>query len=100
MTTPLPAPGPANWARIMVLGMVWGSAFIAMAVALEGLTPLWVAAGRCAIAALALVALSPLWGKPFWRALPAMSGRAVLFMGLVGAGATALPLALLGWGLQ
>ena len=100
MTQSPGAPGALNWARLMVLGFVWGSAFLAMDVALLGFPPLWVAAGRCAGAAVVLVATSPLWGEPTWRALGQAGRPVVPFVVLVGILATALPLALLAWGLQ
>src|SRR6056297_1647516 len=97
VTLPSPtAPGALNWALILILGVIWGGAFMGMTVALEGVGPWWVAAGRVALAGVALLALGPLVGQPVWT-VP--SRRAWVFAGMIGLGAVALPFALLSWGL-
>ncbi len=48
-----------SWVMIGTLGVVWGAAFLGIEIALEGITPFWLAAGRL-IAAAAVLAL-------FWR---------------------------------
>ncbi|MFQ6550069.1 DMT family transporter [Aestuariibius sp. 2305UL40-4] len=93
MTQPS-APTLASWAMIVTLGLVWGATFIGVALALEGFSPLWVAAGRLTLAAalmLAIVQVVPnrveTDGRARW---PYM-----LFIGAMGA---ALPFFLLSWG--
>lgn len=92
------APRAIHWAGTASLGIIWGTAFMGMAVALDGFTPLWVAAGRLAIGALALLAVDAGLGRshrPHLGApVPWVYLLAIAFF------ATALPFALLTWGLQ
>jgi len=44
------SPGLLNWVLILVLGVIWGTAFMGVALSLDGVTPWWVAAGRVALA--------------------------------------------------
>lgn len=53
-----PAPRAADWAQLTLLGAIWGASFLSVSLALDGFSPLWVAAGRILIAALALAALA------------------------------------------
>lgn len=50
-------PRAIHWIGTMSLGIIWGSVFMSMAVALEGLSALWVAAGRLALGAVTLMAI-------------------------------------------
>ncbi len=92
---PILQPTPGNWAGLATLGLVWGSAFIAMTIALRDLPPLWVAAGRVGMGALVLGAIA----SQRKTALPA--GREhipyILTIGVLGA---AIPFFLLAWGQQ
>lgn len=45
---------PADLARLTLLGAIWGSSFVLIKVALEGLTPLQIVGGRIAVAAVVL----------------------------------------------
>ncbi len=45
----------SDWVLVSLLGFLWGGSFLAIALAVEGFAPLWVAAGRIGIAALVLV---------------------------------------------
>ena len=88
-------PTAANWAAVLALGLVWGAAFMGISLALRGFGPFTVAAGRLAIAALALAAAG-LWlkssdgPKTTWRHAPYL-----LIVSLIG---MALPFLLLSWG--
>lgn len=98
MTSGTPdAPGASNWITLLILSIVWGAAFMSMAVALEGYGPLTVAAGRTGIGALALLAL----GLALGQGLNTVPGRrgwtSVFWIGLCN---VALPFSLLTWGLQ
>ncbi len=98
MSTPSPArPGALNWALIVGLGVIWGGAFLSVRIALDGFTPLQVAAGRLLIGALALTGIASLLGQS-----PAVlpSRRAWVFAAVIGAGASALPITLLAFGQQ
>ncbi|MGH2698037.1 MAG: DMT family transporter [Actinomycetota bacterium] len=48
---------PSDAARLVLLGGIWGSSFLFIKVALDGLSPLQIVAGRIAIGALLLIAL-------------------------------------------
>ncbi|SEA76360.1 DMT family transporter [Rubrimonas cliftonensis] len=88
------------WARLVFLGMVWGGSFIAIAMALEGFTPLSLAAARMGLAALALLAAAWAMGLR----LPALRGaegpRGWGFALAIGLLSNALPFALLNWAQQ
>ena len=89
-------PGALNWALITLLGVVWGTAFMAVSLALEGIGPWWVTAGRVALAALVLTGLGAATGQ----GLHLLRGaRAWSFSVVIGLGAFALPFSLLSWGL-
>lgn len=90
-------PGALNWMLLIGLGVVWGTAFLSMNIALEGLGPLWVATGRIALAAIVLVVGGWLVGQGL-NTMPSL--RAWVYAVLVGVGALALPFTLLAWGQQ
>lgn len=93
-------PGLLNWLLILSLGVIWGTAFMTTAIALEGFGPRVVAAGRIAIAALALNILGTALGQPISRIPKEAGKRGVLFVCIIGTIALALPLSLLAWGQQ
>lgn len=49
------APGAANWAKLLFLGLIWGASFMSVSLALKGFTPLTIAALRITIGALSLL---------------------------------------------
>lgn len=55
-------PTPTDWLFLGFLGLIWGGSFLGMALALPGFDPVWVAALRIAIGAVALLVLLPLAG--------------------------------------
>jgi drug/metabolite transporter (DMT)-like permease len=96
--TPTPEnPGLKNWLSIIVLGVIWGGAFLSSKIALGGIGVWWVAAGRVSIAALALIVLSSVMGQGIHRIRDL---RSWLFVGAFGFIATASAMALLSWGQQ
>ncbi|MGB0440949.1 MAG: DMT family transporter, partial [Paracoccaceae bacterium] len=98
MTAPSPQhPGTKNWISIMLLGMIWGGAFLASKIALDGFGPWWVAAGRVSMAALALTVLGAVMGQGMQRISGRRSWLFILAFGMV---AVAGALALLAWGQQ
>ncbi|MDU8943855.1 DMT family transporter [Ovoidimarina sediminis] len=98
MTSGTPdAPDASNWITLFILSIVWGAAFMSMALALEGYGPLTVAAGRTGIGALALLILGSALGQGLGR-VPGRQGWAMV--SLIGLLNVALPFALLTWGLQ
>jgi drug/metabolite transporter (DMT)-like permease len=78
---------------LLFLSAMWGGSFPLIKLAVSSLPPLWVAGGRIALGAIALLALMRLRGMRLPR------GRAVwarlAFMGIVG---NIAPFALIGWG--
>ncbi len=98
MTEPSPqAPGALNWALILGLGVVWGTAFMGVEVSLREFSPLTVAAARTALGALILAVVGPVLGQGL-STLP--SRRAWIFAILLGVFAAAVPFSLLSWGQQ
>lgn len=88
------------WARLMVLGMVWGGSFIAIAVALEGFTPLTLAAVRLGGAALALLAVALIGGAGLPPVSGPGAGRVWAFAAGVALLSNAAPFAALNWAQQ
>lgn len=87
---------PANWAMVATLGLVWGATFLFIELALRGITPFWLAAGRIGFAALLAVAVWQLrGGKLFLTEDTAWGALAV--SGLFN---SAVPFMLLSWGQQ
>ena len=83
-----------QWGAIALLGLVWGATFLGIGIALEGFTPLQVAAGRLLIGGAALLALAALTPDTGGEA-EAARWPYLLFIGSIGA---ALPFFLLSWG--
>lgn len=97
MSAPSPLkPGALNWLLILGLGVVWGTAFMGVSTALTGLGPWWVTAGRVALGALILLPIGALMGQGIWKIKGAQAWGFVAFIGILS---TALPFALLSWGL-
>ncbi|MEJ6392204.1 DMT family transporter [Gymnodinialimonas sp. 2305UL16-5] len=90
------APGLLNWILVISLGVIWGTAFMSTSLALDGIGPWWVAAGRLGLAAVILLILGSLMGQGITHVRPA---RAWVFTGLVGTITLAGPIVLLSWSL-
>jgi len=98
MTAPTPQnPGLANWLLILLLGVIWGSAFMGVSTALGGYGPWTVAAGRVLFGALVLAAIGAATNQPIYRL---GSRRAWGFAVYIGIFALALPFSLLSVALQ
>jgi len=93
-------PGLINWLRVAVLAVIWGSSFMIVSVALQGLGPFSVAAIRIALAAVILLVLTRMKGL----SLPSIRGGDGRLVWLAAAGfglfSMALPFFLLSWGQQ
>lgn len=91
---------PINWLRIAALGVIWGAAFMAVSVALEGAGPLTVVAVRLLLGAAFLLALSFARGS----GLPSIKSEGALrlwiFVLAMAILSNAMPFALLSWGQQ
>ncbi|KPU84144.1 membrane protein [Marinosulfonomonas sp. PRT-SC04] len=90
--------GLINWLRIGVLGIIWGSSFMAVSVAITGFGPITVAAGRILIGAIILLGLLRIMGL----SLPSLKGSEgrKIWLAAFGFGVLtmALPFFLLSWG--
>ena len=88
MTAPISPqnPGILNWILILSLGVIWGGAFVSVAIALEGFGPWTVAALRTTIAAAVLAVI----GQAMGQGITQLGGqRAWGFSTAVGLGAVA-----------
>ncbi|MQQ08019.1 EamA family transporter [Epibacterium sp. SM1979] len=79
---------------IATLGFVWGGTFLVAELALRGITPFWLAAGRIGFAALLLTVI---WGLLGFRLFEERSNWVSVC--IIALFSTALPFALLSWGL-
>ncbi|SFZ83572.1 Permease of the drug/metabolite transporter (DMT) superfamily [Devosia enhydra] len=85
------APGALDWAALFLLIAVWGTSFAVIKIALAGIGPNWLAAGRLTIAAM-LVAIVI---APRLRPLPRRRDYlALLLLGIVG---NTVPFVFIGW---
>jgi len=94
--------GPAalDWGLLAFLGLIWGSAFLGVELALDSLPPLWVAAGRISLAALLLVGAAYLAGERLPGFRTAIQRRIWLHCLGMGLFTNAIPFSLLSWGQQ
>lgn len=87
-----------SWLMIVALGLCWGGAFPIIEVALEGITPFWLAAFRIAFGTLLSVVA---WGAMGWPLFSAPTTRSDnIYLIVVGALSSALPFMLISWGQQ
>lgn len=87
-----------SWLMVATLGLTWGATFLVTEVALEGITPFWLAAFRIGFAALLMV---PVWryrGGVLFAKPPSTGTRMSLLV--IGGFSTAIPFMLLAWGQQ
>lgn len=95
-----PVPKASDWLFVSTLGVLWGASFMAMTVALDGFGPVWVAATRIGLAAVALWGVARLMG--YRMPDPAAPGGARVWTFAVGLGlfSNAFPFLFLAWGQQ
>jgi len=91
----MPEIAPRYWAMVAALGLTWGATFMVVELALQGITPFWLAAGRIGFAAVLLTAV---WGLRGFRLFTGASNWPVVVM--VGILSSTLPFILISWGLQ
>ena len=87
-----------SWAMMISLGLIWGGTFLITEIALEGITPFWLAASRIAFGAIVMVALWQMMGGKLF-ADPAAANQYVL-LAIIAALSTSVPFVLLAWGQQ
>ncbi len=83
---------------VATLGLVWGATFMAIEIALEGITPFWLAAGRIGFAALLTLSVWGLLRGRLWR--DPEQPRPWPNLLVIGTLSSALPFMLLSWGQQ
>lgn len=83
---------------IALLGLTWGGTFMVIEVALNGMTPFWLAAGRIGFAAALMMAIWAAIGFKLFDA-PTSAGTKCAVMA-IGAFSSAVPFILLAWGQQ
>jgi drug/metabolite transporter (DMT)-like permease len=80
------------YARLLVLGLIWGTSFLFIKVALEGLPPLGVALGR------SLAGVATMWLLVALRRHPLPPREALPHIAVVAIAANVVPFALFSWG--
>ena len=85
-----------SWLMVALLGLIWGGTFLVIELALEGITPLWLASARIGFAALLIVIFWQATGGKLWLSAERAWGSLLA----VGAFSSAVPFMLLSWGQQ
>ena len=89
---------PQSWILIFVLGLTWGATFLVTEIALEGITPGWLAASRIGLGAVMTAVVWLISGGHLFERAPNRADWGILL--LVGAMSSAVPFLLLAWGQQ
>jgi drug/metabolite transporter (DMT)-like permease len=87
-----------SWIMVAILGFTWGGTFLVTEIALEGITPFWLAASRITFGALASLAVWQALGGRLFDAPLTRSDWLNLWV--IGALSSAVPFILLAWGQQ
>ncbi len=88
----------ASWLMVSILGLTWGATFLVTEVALEGMTPFWLAAGRIGFAAILMTVIWYGLGFRLFTEKPDSATQMNMFV--IGALSSAVPFILLAWGQQ
>ncbi|WP_425039294.1 DMT family transporter [Primorskyibacter sp. S187A] len=88
-----------DWLMVAALGLTWGGTFLVIELALEGITPFWLAAARIGFAALLMCLIWRVMGGKLWR-VPEVGPAAWGQLLTVGLLSSAVPFMLLSWGQQ
>ncbi|SMX43270.1 DMT family transporter [Actibacterium lipolyticum] len=94
----LPDISRKSWLMVAVLGFVWGSTFMVIEIALEGIPPFWLATGRLGFAAVTICAFWALSGMRLSLDPTNKPTTSQIFM--TGALSSGVPFLLLSWGQQ
>ncbi|MCR8825900.1 DMT family transporter [Pseudosulfitobacter koreensis] len=87
-----------SWALVAILGFTWGATFLVTELALTGITPFWLAAGRIGFAAVLMLVIWQAMGGKLFVTRP--DAGALTTLVAIGAGSSAVPFMLLAWGQQ
>ena len=85
-----------HWIMISSLGIVWGSAFLFIELALQGITPLWLTSARIVFATILTFIIWLMRGGKLFKT----EEKAWRRLGIIGIISTALPFQLISWGQQ
>lgn len=88
----------SSWLMMASLGLIWGGTFLATEIALEGITPFWLATSRIVLGALATVSVWQMQGRKLFTA-PAPRQQYILLI-VIAVLSSSVPFALLAWGQQ
>lgn len=83
---------------IALLGLTWGGTFMVIEIALEGMTPFWLAAGRIGFATVLMIGIWATLGFKLFASPTTTSTK--LAVAAIGAFSSAVPFILLSWGQQ
>jgi len=87
-----------SWLMIVILGITWGGTFLVTKMALDGISPFWLAASRICLGAVVTIGIwRGMGGRLFYE--PA-SGAQWLNLAVIAALSAAVPFGLLAWGQQ
>ena len=93
-------PAALDWGLLALLGVIWGGAFLGVELALDSLSPIWVATGRIALAALLLLGIALIAGDGLPSFATPTDRRIWLHCFGMGMFTNAIPFSLLAWGQQ
>ena len=85
-----------HWIMISSLGIVWGSAFLFIELALQGITPFWLTSARIVFATILTFIIWLMRGGKLFKT----EEKAWRRLGIIGIISTALPFQLISWGQQ
>ena len=85
-----------HWIMIFTLGIVWGSTFLFIELALQGITPLWLTSARIVFATILTFIIWLMRGGKLFKT----EEKAWRRLGIIGIISTALPFQLISWGQQ
>ena len=88
-------PTPLDIAKLLLVGAIWGGAFLFIAIALEDFGPISIATWRVSLGALVLLVIALLIGQAFPRGL--RNWRLIIIVGCLN---SAIPFFLISWGQQ
>ncbi|MEP2031015.1 MAG: DMT family transporter [Paracoccaceae bacterium] len=87
-----------SWLMVGALGVTWGATFLVIEIALEGITPFWLAAARIGFATLLMLIFWHLRGAQLFKTPATASDWTILTV--IGLLSSAVPFMLLSWGQQ
>lgn len=96
--TDKPEISASSWLMMASLGFIWGGTFLATEIALDGITPFWLAASRIVLGAIATTAVWQMSGGKLFKE-PAGRDQYTLLT-VIAALSSSVPFVLLAWGQQ